>query len=72
MNPLLEAVTQFRNRDSNVANRKCVDPPIGCGRDVVLALRDEPGYFRDLASIGEYKLSALCQVCQDRIFEEDK
>ena len=72
MNPLLEAVTQFRNRDSNVINRKCVDPPIGCGREgIVLEVGDGPERFRDPGSVSEYALSALCQSCQDRAFGEE-
>ena len=31
----------------------------------------EGGYWKDELSLREYKLSAMCQHCQDGYFEED-
>ena len=29
------------------------------------------GYWRDALSLAEYKISGMCQLCQDDIFSED-
>ena len=39
---------------------KCVPQPYGCGGPA--------GVFRDEGSIAEYKISGMCQHCQDRTF----
>src|SRR5882757_10107025 len=44
-------------------NNRCVIPPIGCGK--VIEPRVE---FYDDASFREYKISGLCQGCQDKVF----
>lgn len=38
----------------------CVPAPIGCG--------GAAGAFRDAISRKEYRISGLCQNCQDRLF----
>ena len=40
--------------------RRCVNPPIGCGQALT--------GFRDDVSATEYTLSSLCQACQDAVF----
>lgn len=39
---------------------KCVPAPIGCEGDAT--------QFRDAISEQEYRVTGLCQVCQDKIF----
>ena len=43
---------------------KCVDTPIGCGRDLILTQINS----WDGPSQQEYKQSALCKSCQDKYF----
>ena len=45
----------------SVAAKKCTSP-VGCGEPVK--------GFRDALSRKEYKISGLCQNCQDKIFGE--
>lgn len=40
----------------------CASPPFGCGNKVA--------GFRDEISAREYKITSLCQECQDRLFDE--
>ena len=47
-------------RAEAIEEEKCVAIPIGCGK----AISD----FRDSLSIEEYRISGLCQECQDRVF----
>lgn len=44
-------------------NKKCVNPPIGCGRPVT--------GFKDEISRQEYEISGLCQDCQDQVFGQE-
>lgn len=50
------------SRTSSIKSNRCIPPPIGCGKEVTLKS------FRDELSIREYKISGLCQQCQDEIF----
>lgn len=43
-----------------IASNLCAPHPIGCGQPVL--------HFRDAISEREYKISALCQKCQDKLF----
>ena len=46
-----------------VAERRCLRPPIGCGREL-----DPATYlFRDRASVKEWTITGLCQDCQDTV-----
>jgi len=47
-------------RTTAIVNRQCLPPPIGCGRPITP--------FRDNLSLKEYRISGLCQECQDKIF----
>lgn len=47
-----------------VKEGRCMKPPIGCGRS--LAARFE---FRDGVSLAEYRITGLCQECQDKVEE---
>lgn len=49
------------NREQAIIRNKCIKPPIGCGGDAEV--------FRNDASIEEYRVSGLCQSCQDTVFE---
>jgi len=46
-----------------VANQ-CVPAPIGCGKDITFES------FRDELSVREFKISGMCQECQDKFFVE--
>ncbi len=50
----------FCGRTTAIKADLCVDEPIGCGKPV--------GDFREDASADEYRLSGLCQTCQDDLF----
>lgn len=47
-------------RTTAITTNKCITKPIGCGKMV--------GEFRDEISMKEYRISGLCQNCQDEIF----
>lgn len=55
----LKGTFGFDRRDS-ISNNCCVPTPIGCGFPIT--------GFKDAASYREYKISGLCQNCQDKIF----
>ncbi|KKM94902.1 hypothetical protein LCGC14_1193740 [marine sediment metagenome] len=50
----------FSGRTTAIEADRCVDEPIGCGKPV--------GDFKDILSSREYRLSGLCQTCQDSLF----
>lgn len=50
------------NRKASITTNLCVAPPIGCGGPAT--------EFRDELSEKEYRISGLCQTCQDSIFGE--
>jgi len=52
----------FAGRTTAILNNKCVDPPIGCGQPITP--------FRNMLSEREYRISGLCQECQDKIFNQ--
>lgn len=47
-------------RDRAVAASVCLDPPIGCG---LIATA-----FRDALSASEYRITGMCQSCQDKMY----
>ncbi len=51
----------FCGRTTAIKADLCVDEPIGCGKAAII--------FRDGLSKQEYRMSGLCQQCQDSIFE---
>ncbi len=55
----LTRLTGQRRVDVIRAN-KCMGSPFGCG--------GEAGEFRDELSEREYRISGLCQECQDSVF----
>lgn len=61
-----EEVEQFleklSGRTAAIRANRCINPPLGCGKSVI-------GEFRDVLSLKEYKISGLCQICQDEIFD---
>jgi len=57
MEKLLEG---FSGRTSSIEANRCVDEPIGCGKPIV--------DFKDDRSEDEYRISGLCQICQDAVF----
>lgn len=50
------------NRIESINNKRCINPPIGCGKEIT--------GFKDILSQKEYRISGLCQKCQDEIFKE--
>lgn len=55
---LLEKVAK---RTSSIQTNKCVPAPIGCGQSIT--------GFKDELSAREYRISGLCQNCQDAFFK---
>jgi hypothetical protein len=47
-------------RVENIRLQHCVEPPFGCGKPA--------NEFKDEVSEHEYRISGLCQTCQDDIF----
>lgn len=58
MNETILRATGFSREVELVHNSQC---PL-CSREI------EVGSFRDELSIKEYKISGMCQKCQDKIF----
>ena len=60
------AISEFINssfgvkREESIVANLCISPPIGCGKPIT--------EFRDQLSEQEYRISGLCQKCQDQIF----
>lgn len=54
----LQDMHNARNRA--VEASVCLDPPIGCG---LIATA-----FRDGLSAAEYRITGLCQTCQDKMY----
>lgn len=53
----------FPGRREAIRDKKCMPPPIGCGKDITS--------FNDPRSVKEYSISGLCQTCQDSVFGMD-
>ena len=59
--PEIESLLEgFSGRTSAIEANRCVDEPIGCGKTVM--------DFKDDPSEDEYRMSGLCQICQDEVF----
>lgn len=65
--PAIEQLLEgMSGRTTAITSARCVNAPIGCGLPI--------GGFRDALSEKEYRISGLCQECQDAVFnaaEED-
>lgn len=48
------------NRRTVIQSDRCAPPPWGCGGPATS--------FTDGLSIREYRISGLCQTCQDKVF----
>lgn len=55
-----EFLESLFGRSTAIKRNRCIPQPIGCGNMV--------GEFRDELSRTEYRISGLCQNCQDKIF----
>lgn len=59
--PEMEAfLEEAFGRTGAIRSNKCIPPPVGCGGPAE--------YFRSQLSIDEYRISGLCQKCQDTVF----
>ena len=47
-------------RRAAITEGRCVQPPFGCGKPIK--------GFKNALSEKEFKISGLCQECQDKIF----
>lgn len=63
MKRVIDILLPNLKREEYINQGKCVDKPFGCGEPITS--------FTDTLSEKEYKISGLCQNCQDRIFAED-
>lgn len=52
------------NRQQSIESNHCINPPIGCGKEI----SNPEAHFRNQLSFDEYRISGLCQACQDEIF----
>lgn len=50
----------FAGRREAIAAERCIRKPIGCGNPT-------DGFDSDL-SLAEFRISGLCQACQDEVF----
>lgn len=57
-----EMLDGMSNRSDSIRGNVCVPPPYGCGLPITP--------FRDKLSEREYRVSGLCQQCQDSIFNK--
>ena len=57
----LRNLTGGDHPEDAVAEKRCLRPPIGCGEPIV--------GFRDRDSYREWRITGLCQTCQDTIDE---
>lgn len=57
-----DLVDALNHRGDYIAKNECLPAPFGCGGTA--------GIFRDDLSLREYKITAQCQSCQDRIYAE--
>ena len=60
--PLRPVDLIFLGRREAIGTNRCVPVPIGCGGPAI--------DFRDATSGKEYRISGLCQKCQDIIVSE--
>jgi len=64
MTDMKDVFAAHKDHPFAIKEGRCVNNPIGCGKPV--------GSFIDEISAKEYKLSGLCQECQDIIFSDDE
>lgn len=63
--PEIESLLEeMSGRTTSIRTGVCIRPPIGCGKPIV--------GFRDPLSEHEYRISGLCQQCQDEVFGIDQ
>lgn len=62
MKKLVDLAFPQAKRQENTALGKCIEPPFGCGKPI--------NHFRDEQSAKEYRISGMCQKCQDAFFVE--
>jgi hypothetical protein len=64
--PKAPAITKtleyLAGRTTAITGDHCVKPPFGCGKPAPASS------FRDYISLKEYRISGLCQHCQDKFF----
>lgn len=60
---LTKSVGVSTTRQDDINANRCRPAPIGCGRVI-----DPETEFRDALSVKEYRISGLCQKCQDTFF----
>ena len=59
--PAIEQLLEtMSGRTSSITAMTCVKVPIGCGKPIT--------GFKDPLSEQEYRISGLCQACQDAFF----
>lgn len=62
--PAIEGLlNDMADRTASIKGNRCVKPPIGCGGPAVT--------FDSELSLKEYRISGLCQKCQDTFFGKD-
>ena len=57
---ITEFLEDMFGRSTSIRKNHCIPTPIGCGLPIT--------GFRDELSEHEYRISGMCQACQDKIF----
>lgn len=64
------------DRLESIPAMKCLDKPIGCGLPLAetkfAKATGGDGLFRDTPSAQEYRISGMCQDCQDKVFDAEE
>lgn len=66
MEPMQNVAGNMHGREDAIKAWRCVDPPMGCGRELVKA---EVLRYPTL-SLKEYFQSGWCKACQDKVFAD--
>ena len=61
--PIEDFLEEFAGRSTAIKQSRCVPEPIGCGR----IINNFDGW--DELTVAEYKISGLCQQCQNKVFK---
>lgn len=65
MNQFIDALAgETDSRANAIKELRCIKEPLGCGQPI----GDPEKHFKDTLSLKEYRISGLCQKCQDHIF----
>jgi hypothetical protein len=64
--PIEKFLEILGGRSTAIKDDKCISEPIGCGREV-----SDMVQWSEI-QLKEYRISGLCNICQNRIFGNDE